>query len=98
MKNTQGGGWAWTDFFLMQVFVRPFATIREKTRCRQQFGRMSTFAVELQSGSRLKDLLEILELDAVAGVVAVSKGQVLRQDSCLNEGQEVALFPYLAGG
>lgn len=82
----------------MQVLVRPFATIREKTRCRRQLGRTSTFAVDLPSGSRLKDLLEILELDSVTGVVAVSKGQVLRQDSPLNEGQEVALFPYLAGG
>lgn len=83
----------------MQVLVRPFATIREKTRCRRQSGRMSTFAVELHSGSRLKDLLESLGLGSMAGgVIAVSKGQILRQDSPLNEGEEVALFPHLAGG
>lgn len=90
--------WVWAGFLLMQVLVRPFATIREKVRCRPEFGNTSIFAIDLQSGSRLKDLLEILELDSLAGVVAVSKGQVLRQDTPLNEGQELALFPYLAGG
>ena len=82
----------------MQVIVRPFATVRDNARDRRQLGGVSTFAIDLPPRSCLKDLLEILGLNSEIGVVAVSKGQVLRKDDALNEGQEVALFPYLAGG
>lgn len=82
----------------MQIIVRPFATIRDNGRIRRLLGDVSTFEIDLQPRSRVKDLLEILDLDSEIGVVVVSKGNVLGQDDCLDEGQEIALFPYLAGG
>ena len=82
----------------MRIIVRPFATIRENARDRGQLEGASTFAIDLLPRSCIKDLLEIIGLNPEIGVVAVSKGQILRKDDALYEGQEVALFPYLAGG
>lgn len=81
----------------MRISVRPFATIRDLV-CIRHIGHGGLLSMDLPSGSRLRDLLEVFGLDSVTGVVAVSKGRVLAKDSLLDEGQEVALFPYLAGG
>ena len=81
----------------MKVLVRPFATIREVVGV-PQGEHLEPVPVDLPAGSRVLDLLAAFSLESEPGIVAISEGRVLSGDSLLADGQEVALFPLLAGG
>lgn len=83
---------------MMQLMIRPFATIRDRMRNQEKLRDASTFGIELPPGSCVKDLLRILSLDSETGIVAVSDGKILKKDDPLYQGQKISLFPYLSGG
>lgn len=59
---------------------------------------MNRLELDLPSGSRVADLLRLLEVnEALEPVVAVN-GVVTVEDAALRDGDQVAIIPSVAGG
>ena len=74
----------------MFVEVELFATLQK--------GRFQKKAIQLQSGSRIKDLLTILDVSIEEVMILVVNKKDATFDQALNEGDTVTIIPPIGGG
>jgi molybdopterin converting factor small subunit len=79
----------------MQVNIRLFGILRRRGAGQDPAGRVR---LDLPEGTSLADLARPLDLPKGWSVLAVVDGEVSRPDRILREGDEVQIFPPVAGG
>jgi molybdopterin converting factor small subunit len=79
----------------MIVQVKLFATLRKYMPAG---ARGDTLAVELPDGATVADLLVRLGIPSEHGRMVVAGGEQVALQATLEDGQDVNLFPQLAGG
>ena len=78
----------------MRVYVKLFASLRKYMPA----GGADALSVELPDGAAVRDALAKLGIPAEHARMVVSQNQQLELSSALREGQEINVFPPLAGG
>lgn len=79
----------------MQVRVRLFATLRKYMPAGSSG---DTLTVELPDGAAVRDAIATLGIPPEHARMIVSKDEQLEPTALLQDGQEINLFPPLAGG
>jgi len=59
---------------------------------------MSRLELDLPSGSRIEDVLRLLEVDEALEPVIALNGVIAPEDTPLSDGDQVAVIPSVAGG
>ncbi len=77
----------------MNIPVRLFATLNDYGS--DESGRMT---LDLPQGSRIRDLIRVLEIPDKTGRVVLVNGRVAGEDRELVPGDQVVLFPPVEGG
>jgi sulfur-carrier protein len=80
----------------MRVNVKLFATLRRFALNDVQAG--TPFAVEMESGASLEDLIKILNLPTEEVRIVFVNGRAQEENWILQEGDEVGMFPPIGGG
>lgn len=74
----------------LQVVVKLFATFRE--------GRQKIQTLELAEGSTPEDIFKLIGLETSEVAILLINGRDGKPDSCLKNGDTLALFPPVGGG
>jgi sulfur carrier protein ThiS len=75
---------------IMQITIKLFAGFR--------VGRFNETTDDYPKGTRICDILEILQVADKTGVVVLVNGRRASQEHVLHEGDVLALFPLVSGG
>ena len=79
----------------MHVRVRLYASLR---RFKPELAHGDAAELDLDDGATLRTLLDTLDIPATEAKQSFINGVVQRGDPVLNEGDEIGIFPPLAGG
>ncbi len=79
----------------MEVYVRLYATLR---RYQPQLRLGQTLAVELPEAATVAQLIERLGIPASTVKTVFVKHLIVKDDHILTNGDEVGIFPPIAGG
>jgi molybdopterin converting factor small subunit len=77
----------------MQISVRLYSVLRHR-----EGQIVDRLVLELPTGSRLADILELLVIDTRLEVVLAINGEICTKNCLLNEGDIVSIIPSVAGG
>ena len=79
---------------MIKINVKLFGTLPKRIR---NYDAKKGTVLELESGARVKDLMNILEMKENSGVV-VKDGLILKADEPLTDGASVRVFQSASGG
>ncbi len=74
----------------MKIKVKLFATLR--------IDRFSEEVFEVESGSTISDIIDVLGLPSEQVSIMFVNGRHAKPDTVLKEGDELAMFPPIGGG
>jgi len=74
-------------------------TVHLHSILRHREGRiMNRLELDLPSGSRIEDVLRLLEVDEALEPVTALNGVIAPEETVLSDGDQVAVIPSVAGG
>ena len=79
----------------MKVWVRLYASLR---RFKPELAHGEATEIELEDGATLRTLLDTLGIPATEAKQSFVNGVIQRGEPALKEGDEVGIFPPIAGG